>query len=543
MRTNRFPVLVGLSFALAACDDRLGVPNVNDPDVARAYATPAGIEGVIAGLGPQLNNPQRASESVNTQARVLSGENYASVANFGMNVRALIPRVPIDNNLGNNVAGGNLANYNSFSTVARTAANAIAALDRLQAGGGTIGSPARDARAKAFGFLILGQALGYLSFAYDSAAPVTPATPSTEIPGLASAVEVNRLAIRMLDSAIAVAQSPAATTGSDGFPLPSTWINGRADLTRENFVRLVRSYRARIRAGVARTPAERAAVDWNAVIADATNGITADHAVTVGGGSGWSATYDVAQMYVTGGWHQAPMFYYGMGDVSGAYDTWLSQPYSGKVAFLLVTPDRRWPAGASRAAQQAVNPTPILPPGQYFRNRPSGEDVPGDPWGNSQYDHRRYGAVNAAANTGPYVDMSATEIAMLAAEGYIRQGQLTQARALIDASRARAGLPALLPVTSAAQPATEGASCVPRVPQPPSFTATACGTILEAMKWEKRMEVAFTGYMVFFTDGRGWGDLITGTPLEWPVPFQEMQARQQAFYDGTRVAPRGTYGF
>ncbi|MEN9593345.1 MAG: hypothetical protein RJA21_1821, partial [Gemmatimonadota bacterium] len=47
----------GLLLGLMACSgDSLNVANINDPDVARAYATPAGVEGVVAGLGVQLNN-------------------------------------------------------------------------------------------------------------------------------------------------------------------------------------------------------------------------------------------------------------------------------------------------------------------------------------------------------------------------------------------------------------------------------------------------------------------------------------------------------
>jgi hypothetical protein len=57
------------------------------------------------------------------------------------------------------------------------------------------------------------------------------------------------------------------------------------------------------------------------------------------------------------------------------------------------------------------------------------------------------------------------------------------------------------------------------------------------------MESAWTGYMEWFRHHRRWGDMIEGTPLEWPVPYQEMQARRLPFYDGTLVAPTGTYRF
>jgi hypothetical protein len=541
---SKFIAGSGMLLGLMACSgDSLNVVNVNDPDVARAYATPAGVEGVVAGLGVQLNNTQRATESVNTQARILSGENIASVANFGMAARSQVPRSIISNELGNDNQSGNLANFNQFSRVTRTASNAIAAVNRLIAGGNTIGSPAQDARAKAFAYLILGQALGNLSIAYDSAAIVTPVTPSDEVPGLSGAAQVNAAALSMLDSAIAIANSAAATNGASGFPLPTTWISGVA-LTRDGFVRLARSFKARFRAGVARTPAQRAAVNWASVIDDATNGIAADFNITLGGTTGWSAAYDFNQMYVTGGWHAVPYFYYGMADVSGSYDAWLASPVASRRAFTVITPDKRWPAGATRAAQQAAGPTVALAPGVYFRNRPTGEDVPLVGPGDSQYDHRRYGAQWLNSVQGAYTDMSKTEMDMLAAEGHIRAGNLAAAVALVNVTRVKNGLDPIGSVASATAPySTDLSKCVPRVPAAPSFTSTVCGSLLEAMKYEKRMETAYTGYFIWMADNRGWGDLVEGTVVEWPVPYQEMQARQKSYYNGTNRAPKGTYGF
>ena len=75
----------------------------------------------------------------------------------------------------------------------------------------------------------------------------------------------------------------------------------------------------------------------------------------------------------------------------------------------------------------------------------------------------------------------------------------------------------------------------------------ACGNIMEAMKYEKRMETMFSAFGRFWIDGRGWGDLIEGTPLEFPVPYQEMQARQKPFYllgpGFGSAAAKGVYGF
>jgi hypothetical protein len=532
-----------LAAGLTGCSgDLLEVQNFNNPDVARALSTPDGIEGVVAGLGVQLNDVQRLNESVNNQSKIYAGENFATVNNFGMAPRTALPRGIMINELGNDVQVSNLANFSQFQRQARSASNAIRAVDQLVGRGSTLGSPARNARARAFSFMILGQALGYVAFGYDSAAIVTPAVPSDEVPGLSSAEEVGVAAIAMLDSAVAIASSDVAA-GSGGFPLPSNWING-LPLTRDQFIRLARSYRARIRAGLPRTPAGRAAVNWTAVIADATNGITADHEPLMDPSVGWRAQYDAQQMYVAPSWHQLPLWYYGMADTSGAYDAWLALPRDSRAPFTVRTPDTRWPAGETNVAQAADAISQIeVPAGRYIRNS-NGQDVPpGTGWGFSVYQHRRFGRTRANQNVGPYTDMSATEMSMLAAEGYLRAGQVAQAIPLINASRARNGLPPIPAGTSATQPIGTMPNCVPRVPQPPNFTSTACGTVFEAMKYEKRMETAFTGYMIWFTDNRGWGDMVATTPLEWPVPYQEMQARLQSFYNGTNVAPLGTYGF
>jgi hypothetical protein len=58
-----------------------------------------------------------------------------------------------------------------------------------------------------------------------------------------------------------------------------------------------------------------------------------------------------------------------------------------------------------------------------------------------------------------------------------------------------------------------------------------------------RMETAFTGYGQWYIDSRGWGDLVMGTPLEWPVPYQELFARGSPSYRNDRVAARSNYGW
>src|SRR5262249_35972472 len=152
----------------------------------------------------------------------------------------------------------------------------------------------------------------WLAMIYDSAGIVGPNMASDSIPPLSGAQDVMKAAIAMFDSALVYANDPAAG-GTGGFPLVATWAGNNA-LTADQFRRLIRSYRARFRAGVARTPAQRAAVDWQKIIDDTENGIQADFLSSVGGTTGWSIG-DLSQIYVDPGWGQISLMYWGMADV------------------------------------------------------------------------------------------------------------------------------------------------------------------------------------------------------------------------------------
>ena len=166
--------------------------------------------------------------------------------------------------------------------------------------------------------------------------------------------------------------------------------------------------------------------------------------------------------------------------------------------------------------------------GQYIRNR-AVSDWNGDPYANSWYDHERWNAFNRANRIGPFPIMPATELRMLAAEGYIRTGQLALAVPLINVTRTANGLTALPGAMLITDPVPGSANgCIPKVPTiGAAGTGTvACGTIMEAMKWEKRMETEFTAPYAWYIDARGWGDLPVNTATEWPTPYQEIDARQ-----------------
>jgi hypothetical protein len=536
MRLRNLCLAVAAGSVLTACSSDLGVVNTQEPDVARALSTPDGIEAILKNGFVQMLGATNTSGSLTPAADVASFESYGSVANFAMNVRAAVPRSPIENTRGNATAGENFRDFQELSLRGRTVANAVNALDALVANGGSLGSPARNLRARAFGFFALGLANGEMALMYDSLGVIVTGIPSDSTPPLAGYAEGMATALAQLDTAIAMTQASAAASGGDGFPLTEEFMRMSTPPDADGFIEIVRSLKARLRAGAARTPEERAAVDWNAVIDDAANGITEDVVLNLNSGLGWGHGW-LSQMAVYQGWHDMPLWIIGMADTTSGYANWLASPLGSRTPFLIRTPDTRFPAGADRATQFANSPAPAADlPSVYFRNREPGDDTPGEAYGNSFYDHVRFRSYRQGGGEGSWVWMSATEISMLQAEGLIRTNQAALAMPLVNASRTAHGLAAFT------DPAGRAPDCVPRTPTGPGH-ALECGSLMEAMKWEKRIETAFTGYVQWFIDARGWGDLAEGTTYMWPVPYQEMDARTKPFYNSLWQAAPGTYGF
>jgi hypothetical protein len=549
MRFIRYLAPAALVGLLGGCADVLDVPNPNNPDRPRVLGSPTEVESLAGAQFQQIITATVGGLS-RTQPRMMSWglEQANGLANDGMGPGSSIPRLPVDNSRGNTYQANNFNTFQILSFVTRNTADALL---RAKAEGFDLGAGRAGDRPRliAWSHFVSGVAHGYLSMTYDSAAIARPEDSPVDVAPLAGYADVNAYAMAQLDSALVYLNVTGVTA------LPAMWLLGpdaSGTLTAAEFRRVVHSFRARLRAGVARSPDERRDVNWQAVIEDATNGITSDLIIMMRPASGWDMHWlHTSYHFRDANWHQAQNYFIGMADVSGAYDTWLSLSRESRPHFTIVTPDQRFPQGATRAEQNrtsALDDTP-LPEGQYYRNRLPAKDAGTVGWAESQYDHYRFRQYANAGRIGAFPWFTKAENDMLAAEGHIRRGNIPAAAALIDITRTRNGLPALTgAVTTANQPVPGGVNCVPRVPQPPNFTSTACGNILEAMKWEKRMETAFTTYAPWYFDGRGWGDLPEGTPIHYPVPVQELDARRLQSYNLGGVGRPGgsgpsTYGF
>ena len=556
----KYTAVAAAVWLIACSDKQLEVINPNAGDTGRVLGTPNDAESLISTYFKRwMSGVYGSTTNLEGMANIFGLMNYSSLANNCQNSHAPFSGATNFNSPGNTCNGEQQRLYFILGEVTRIGSNFLGA----EAGGLTLGSASRDGRAKAWAEFLRGISLGYLALMHDSSAVITAAM-STQDPGvLRPYTEVMDSACAALQRAIDLtAATPAAT---DGFPIPNTWLPSPTTYSATEFIKLIKSFRARFRANIARSPAERLAANWDLIVADAQAGNTADIQLTTSTQTfntfSWRNQYDNFQT-----WHQMPPFIIGMADVSGSYAAWIAQNVSdrgsGNNGFFMVTPDTRFPQGATRAAQQADFAITSCQAASttckhYFVNRSTGGDqFAGLGWGWSNYDFVRFHSWatsgDGTSRNGNTLWWPKTELDMLQAEGMIYKGNYAGAAALINVTRVKNGLPAIT-VLDGTSPVPGGANCVPKVPVSP-FNVIACGNMMEAMKYEKRIETAYVTYVPWYLDGRGWGDLASDTPVFWAVPYQDLQARgtpSSAIYGagiGAGNAPlsssvKGTYGW
>lgn len=502
MRLFRTVALAGaLALGTVGCAE-LDVPNNNSPDAKRALASPGDVESLIGGSFRTWWIAQKSYDSAGLALAVMAWEVSSSHGNARMWLSSRMPReaVPVHPSAPD-VATIETPWYNPYRAIV-AASDGIRAMDSgLELPDGAMGQH----RGRAWARLVQGLSHGTIALLFDRGVILDEKTDiANDPPQLVPYGEVMDAALKYLDEAIAIAEA-------NTFTIKENWING-ITLTNEDVAKIGHSYKARFMAQVARTPAEREAVDWEKVIFHAEKGVTETFAPI----SNWNTWWDEIQYYgALASWAQMSYRHFGAADITGGYQAWMSKPWADRTRFLMVTPDKRWPQGETAEAQKANKGVYFeytdLQPFQIAR----GTYYP------SFYRDYRFDAPYININRlGPMTEIEPAEMWALQAEGHIRRNRPEQAAAQINKTRvAIGGLP---PVTAAGVPA--GDNCVPKKAD------GACGDLMDAMKWEKRNETRYTALGGFYFDNRGWGDLDPGTALHWPIPGKELQVLQEDMY-------------
>lgn len=445
---------------------------------------------------------------------VQSFQHSTWAANWGMYLYSEYPRTAIVNDPGHQF-------YPFWSSAWTVNYDGIAALrEGFEAGGSW-----PDLRSEAFARFMLGLHLGSVALLFDQGL-ILDETQDPATAQLRPYSEVMDAALGYLDEAIALTQQ-----GS--FTIPVEWTS--TELTNSQLGRLASSYKARFRANVARTPAERAAVNWAQVISDANFGITSDFNMMIDW-SEWSHFVGFYQTVESAGWSQLSYQYLGMADQSGRYQTWTTLPTADRHPvlasgpFIIITPDNRFPQGATLAQQRAT-------PGRYFfaPNTAVWSQPTRGTYRWSYYADQRFRTWRST--NGAFTWFPREELDLLRAEGYFRTGNLAVAAQGVNFTRVAAGL-------NATDATGLNTSCVPKLPN------GTCGNLFEMLKWEYRLETQFQGMFgaPWYFLSRGWGDHYRGTQLQLPVPCGVLQARGLACYTlggvgGNSASPGSAYAW
>lgn len=498
MRGMKLTLVLGV-LALAGCQE-LDTENLNAPDRERALASANDVESLLRGGYATFYDQLADNSYPNWALSVGADEMTSSWGNNGMQQFGSEPRVAYPNDL---VFGYRGLTQTPWTVMYRIVSNMNDGLKAI-ADGLEFGDDGEDTpRAEAMARFASGLAHGWVALQYDQGF-IYRETDDLETTDFefVDYKELMDYAMQQLDLAKDIAQK-------NSFSMDGTWIFGR-ETSSADLVRIISSYQARYLASLARNPEERAAVNWQKVIDLANAGVTEDWGPILGGTDTWDTDDKGYQGKLD--WFRIDYKTIGPGDISGAYKTWLDTPPSGRQPFDIDSPDRRIMGSGGvgttgkfmryRFAQNFREDRGTYHFSRYYLSR----------WPTLQPSHTN--------QTGLDPIFPVAELDLLKAEAYIRQSKPDLAVPLINKTRVAVG--ELPPVTVNGVP--QSADCVPR------WDGVNCGTLMEALMYEKRLQNIANAAGVAYFDARGWGILVSGTQLHFPVPASELEILGLPYY-------------
>lgn len=505
-KTLALPLVAALVVGLGACD--LDVENINEPNRNQALASGDDVEALIA--GSYSSYWAGAHYWDGPMAMQVAGDHMsASWGNWGMNDIGKQPALAVENTSNYTYRDFFEDPWENWYAGVSAASDGLRAMD----GGIAIGPGGeRNARARAFAKFNQGLSGCMLAALYDQAFTVDETTDFEDIP-LVPYDEMMSFYVGKLSEAAQIASS-------NSFTLPAQGWLGKVPLTNTEFAGLARSYMARCKTIGARSPAERAALDWAGIIADVDAGLNelvlpnTDASAEVW----WDGMKGLFPEPAT--WGRAHLDWVGLSDQSGNYQAWLNTPFNQRTPFLITTPDERMPPENTAGSE-----------GMYLDFQPTCCPFPADrgPYRNSNYSDLRYRAYQSSCSFcwfGDIDEMLPVEMDLIKAEGLIRTGDVAGGAAIINQTRVGNG--GLTAVAGAGPvPNEPGGGCVPRKRFDPAGT---CGDLMNALQYEHYMEIniVYLGDTYFFA--RGHGELFPGRPLHLAIPAKELETLQMDIY-------------
>ena len=508
-----------------ACQDEsfLDTENINQPDQARALGSPSDVEALVRGAAVSYfaAHDYGGYEHLLVSSDVMS----CSWGNAMMKLSSSEPRVAIPNTTSYTYS---YAVENNWYRMYRAISSANDGLNAL-AGGMQIGDGGADnKRMETFAKLIQGIAHGLLACFYDQAFVYD------ETVDLATDVLELKPYSEVMDAAISQLEAAAALADANSFTMDGWW-NGITQ-TNEDVSKLAHSFIARYLAQVARTPAERGAVNWSSVKSHAEKGITETFAPHGDGYNNWVHSGQEFHNDRGGSWARMDYKFIGGADESEGYKNWLATDVQLRTEFIMDISDKRVGAGNITFAekQETGYEDDADEEGLYAGTR-GGSPFRANrgTYHFSRYSFHRYAGFASGGYTDPIPIVTLAEMDMLRAEAELHAGNGDAAAAIIDKYHADlGGYPSSVGTTVGTMSDVMG----------PIDGPVSDGTLWAMLKYNKMMEIALSGAGVEFYDIRGWGDLTKNTAYDHPVPAKELGVLQLELYSFGGCATADCHG-
>ena len=480
-------VLLALLVTAAGCAD-LSVDNQNSPTTDQVLSSPADIESLVqTGF---VSWWQAQSDVYVNGLRVGSDVYSCSWGNFDMRNRGTEPRIPYDNNPTASSDAKNMSEtpwYGIYAVLAQ-ANDFLIQLNEtdlvIPSNEDGVSDADYTSMVEASAYLLQGLALGDIGLYFDKGFIFDETTPEEELLNLEFSTYQDILAAA--DAKLAKAAQTAS--GLSGVTLGDNYISGynTMDMSTE-FVELVNSLRARYMVLGARTPAENSSIDWNTVKSFAQDGLSFDFS-PVGDDEFWFSNPLLYNNHDLNFWTRTDQSIISTMDPSQP----ATFPTDGSDPGQATSDDERletdWvyngsiPYPASR--------------GLYFY---------------THYTYQRYIEHSFFTGAfGPMPHILKAENDLMFAEAVARTNDAANysaaAQAINNTREGRGGLDPIL------------------------ATDFGTGTALDAIRYEREIELFNSGFMQATGDRRRFGELQTGSLLHYPVPAKELLILQQELY-------------
>lgn len=416
-----------------------------------------------------------------------------------------------------------------------------------------------------------------MAFQYDKAVLVYDTLPATDLYSTdfkTPAQQISwglRLLQEAIDSAKVTCATPPVAPCVPLDPTPTSWVNGYS-YSNYDIIKIASGFKARALVYSIRTDADwqAAAKNWPLVSAYVDSSITGaiggryTYAAGVGLGQGFisqavatiqgareeSSAITSLNSYSGVGTPSATACcrisqeFLGPGDTTSAYLWWRASSDAGNLSAMHDTtyesPDLRLPRFNGPVTASTL--VPIAGTGTYYGRLSNTYAVTATyyPWANTRYYSKRFQSVVTYNTLGVVSTMTFTEMNLLKAEALIRMGDVADAVALINTTRVGNGgltpLPASMSQTSkipGSPPGQPGPACVPRSYRDP----TQCGTVMDALLWERRLELGDIETDIIWEDWRRFGMLRVGNMISLPIHSRELFALHLPYYTSGGTLP------